>query len=70
MAPETLTLDIKGQWRPTDSHADIWSLGEFASGLELIYLGMILHKLLFLHLPYEATTDYDQLEAEILRYPG
>lgn len=31
---------------------------------------MILHKLLFLHLPFENTVDYDDLEAEILRYPG
>jgi hypothetical protein len=31
---------------------------------------MILHKLLFLHLPYGDTDDFDALHAEILRYPG
>ena len=47
-----------GRWRPSDSHADMWSLG------------MILHKLLFLHLPYADTEDFDDLKAEILAYPG
>lgn len=28
MAPETLITDEHGQWRPSDSHADIWSLGQ------------------------------------------
>jgi serine/threonine protein kinase len=28
MAPETLVTDAHGQWRPSDSHADMWSLGE------------------------------------------
>jgi hypothetical protein len=31
---------------------------------------MILHKLLFLALPYTATADFDELQAEIIRYPG
>lgn len=26
-APETLVTDTLGQWRPSDSHADMWSLG-------------------------------------------
>ncbi|GFZ49125.1 hypothetical protein JCM24511_06875 [Saitozyma sp. JCM 24511] len=58
MAPETLVTDSHGMYRPSDSHADMWSLG------------MILHKLLFLHLPYGDTDDFDALHAEILRYPG
>jgi hypothetical protein len=28
-APETLITDLSGQWRPSDSHADMWSLGLF-----------------------------------------
>jgi len=31
---------------------------------------MILHKLLFLHLPYPDTDNYDVLQAAILAYPG
>ncbi|WVW78766.1 hypothetical protein I302_100728 [Kwoniella bestiolae CBS 10118] len=58
MAPETLIQDVQGNWRPSDSHADMWSLG------------MILHKMLFLHLPYPDTDDYDALHKEILAYPG
>ncbi|WVF70093.1 hypothetical protein IAT40_004881 [Kwoniella sp. CBS 6097] len=58
MAPETLVQDLTGQWRPSDSHADMWSLG------------MILHKMLFLHLPYPDTEDYEALMREILAYRG
>ncbi|WWD07970.1 hypothetical protein V865_006080 [Kwoniella europaea PYCC6329] len=58
MAPETLIQDTQGNWRPSDSHADMWSLG------------MILHKMLFLHLPYPDTEDYEALHKEILAYPG
>ncbi|WWC59167.1 uncharacterized protein I303_101715 [Kwoniella dejecticola CBS 10117] len=58
MAPETLMQDLQGNWRPSDSHADMWSLG------------MILHKMLFLHLPYPDTEDFDELHKEILSYPG
>ncbi|ORX34368.1 kinase-like domain-containing protein [Kockovaella imperatae] len=58
MAPETLMIDGKGSYRPSDSHADMWSLG------------MILHKLLFLHLPYSDTDDFEQLQEEILAYQG
>lgn len=31
---------------------------------------MILHKLLFLHLPYTDTEDFDNLQAQIIGYPG
>ena len=31
---------------------------------------MILHKMLFLHLPYTDVDDFDALQADILRYPG
>ncbi|WVR04408.1 hypothetical protein IAU60_001410 [Kwoniella sp. DSM 27419] len=58
MAPETLVQDVLGQWRPSDSHADMWSLG------------LILHKMLFLRLPYPDTEDYEALLREILAYPG
>ncbi|OCF41815.1 IKS protein kinase [Kwoniella heveanensis CBS 569] len=58
MAPETLVQDVTGRWRPSDSHADMWSLG------------MILHKMLFLHLPYPDTEDYEALLKEILAYRG
>ncbi|WVQ97792.1 hypothetical protein IAU59_004906 [Kwoniella sp. CBS 9459] len=58
MAPETLVQDLSGRWRPSDSHADMWSLG------------MILHKMLFLHLPYPDTEDYEALLKEILAYRG
>lgn len=27
-APETVVTDPHGQWRPSDSHADMWSLGK------------------------------------------
>ena len=27
MAPETIVTDPSGRWRPSDSHADMWSLG-------------------------------------------
>jgi hypothetical protein len=30
MAPETIVLDGRGEWRPSDSHADMWSLGELS----------------------------------------
>jgi hypothetical protein len=30
-APETLVTDTLGQWRPSDSHADMWSLGRSAN---------------------------------------
>ncbi len=26
-APETIVTDSHGNWRPSDSHADMWSLG-------------------------------------------
>lgn len=26
-APETIVMDANGDWRPSDSHADMWSLG-------------------------------------------
>ncbi|EIW68718.1 hypothetical protein TREMEDRAFT_32011, partial [Tremella mesenterica DSM 1558] len=58
MAPETLATDALGHWRPSDSHADMWSLG------------MILHKLLFLQLPYSDTEDFDNLKRQILHYQG
>ncbi|KAK1926387.1 kinase-like domain-containing protein [Papiliotrema laurentii] len=58
MAPETIVVDSTGHWRPSDSHADMWSLG------------MILHKMLFLHLPYPDTEDFDALHAAILDYRG
>ncbi|BEI82938.1 hypothetical protein CcaverHIS002_0308060 [Cutaneotrichosporon cavernicola] len=58
MAPETIVTDTRGNWRPSDSHADMWSLG------------MVLHKLLFLRLPYEFTEDLQRLHVEIVAYPG
>ncbi|KAL7418392.1 putative serine/threonine-protein kinase iks1 [Cryptotrichosporon argae] len=58
MAPETLVVNDQGNWRPSDSHADVWSLG------------IILHKLLFLHLPYSQLDDLTRLHAEIVAYPG
>jgi hypothetical protein len=36
----------------------------------LIVPGLILHKLLFLHLPYAETADFAALQAEIISYPG
>jgi hypothetical protein len=32
--------------------------------------GLILHKLLFLHLPYTSTEDFVALQAEIITYQG
>ncbi|KAK8846730.1 hypothetical protein IAR55_005817 [Kwoniella newhampshirensis] len=58
MAPETLDVGPNGQYRPSDSQADMWSLG------------MILHKMLFLHLPYPDTDDYDVLHRDIVAYRG
>lgn len=58
MAPETLVQDAKGRFRPSDSHADMWSLG------------MILYKMMFLKLPYEECDSYDVLRAQILSYMG
>lgn len=29
-APETIAMDVHGDWRPSDSHADMWSLGKQA----------------------------------------
>jgi len=31
-APETLITDSTGSWRPSDSHADMWSLGKLQCG--------------------------------------
>ncbi|OXG18560.1 other/IKS protein kinase [Cryptococcus neoformans Tu401-1] len=58
MAPETLVQDSKGRFRPSDSHADMWSLG------------MILYKMMFLKLPYEECDNYDVLRAQIISYKG
>ncbi|ORY26882.1 kinase-like domain-containing protein [Naematelia encephala] len=58
MAPETIIVDGQGKYRPSDSHADMWSLG------------LILHKLLFLNLPYTDTDDYNALQAQIEAYEG
>lgn len=57
-APETLVANAQGYFRAADSHADMWSLG------------MILHKMIFLHLPYGETEDFGALMQEILRYQG
>ncbi|OXB37711.1 other/IKS protein kinase [Cryptococcus neoformans] len=58
MAPETLVQDSEGRFRPSDSHADMWSLG------------MILYKMMFLKLPYEECDNYDVLRAQIISYKG
>lgn len=58
MAPETLIQDAEGRFRPSDSHADMWSLG------------MILYKMMFLKLPYEECDNYDVLRAQIISYMG
>ncbi|KZP23449.1 kinase-like protein [Athelia psychrophila] len=76
-APETLPAPHTGRLQPTDSKADLWSLG------------MILHKLLFFRLPYryaaagdengeasahaqdlEEGEKMERLEREIQTYPG
>jgi serine/threonine protein kinase len=72
-APESLSRSSNGGLRPADSKADMWSLG------------MVLHRLLFLRLPYEtanrdAASDsrdeltgperMEKLEQEVLEYPG
>lgn len=41
-----------------DSKSDIWSLG------------IILHKLIFLHTPYRESDDFAQLQDEIVNYKG
>ncbi|KAL1408407.1 putative serine/threonine-protein kinase iks1 [Vanrija albida] len=58
MAPETIVVDAKGHWRPSDSHADMWSLG------------VVLHKMVFLKTPYQFTDDLDALHNEIIAYTG
>ena len=69
-SPESLPSPQTGILAQMDSKSDIWSLG------------MILHKLLFFHLPYRyasggngssAVGESDKmrrLEGEILEYPG
>jgi serine/threonine protein kinase len=72
-APESLARSPSGGLRPADSKADMWSLG------------MVLHRLLFLRLPYQtanresSSTIRDdltgperlhKLESEVLEYPG
>ncbi|WOO77793.1 putative serine/threonine-protein kinase iksA [Vanrija pseudolonga] len=58
MAPETIVMDVNGHWRPSDSHADMWSLG------------VVLHKMIFLKTPYQFPEDLDALHNEIIAYPG
>ena len=69
-SPESLPSPQTGKLAQMDSKSDIWSLG------------MILHKLLFFHLPYQYASGGDgdnalgegekmeRLEREILEYPG
>jgi serine/threonine protein kinase len=69
-SPESLPSPQTGLLAQMDSKSDIWSLG------------MILHKLLFFHLPYTYASGGDgdstvgegdkmeRLEKEILEYPG
>jgi serine/threonine protein kinase len=71
-APETIRrAPGSGTLRPADSRADMWSLG------------MVLHMLLFLALPFGSAAQYvrngaaltgperlEALESEILGYPG
>ena len=69
-SPESLPSPQTGILAQMDSKSDIWSLG------------MILHKLLFFHLPYAYASGGDgdsaigegekmeRLEKEILEYPG
>jgi len=54
MAPEL----IRPPFVPATQAADLWSLG------------MILHSLLFFRSPYSQTSDVDELEAEVVAYPG
>ncbi|WVQ83973.1 hypothetical protein IAT38_006118 [Cryptococcus sp. DSM 104549] len=58
MAPETLLPDGTGRYRPSDTCADMWSMG------------IILYKLIFLKLPYPETMDFAHLQRVILAYPG
>ncbi|TXT13454.1 hypothetical protein VHUM_00821 [Vanrija humicola] len=58
MAPETIVMDVNGHWRPSDSHADMWSLG------------VVLHKMIFLKTPYQFPDDLEALHNEIIAYPG
>lgn len=59
MPPETFHEDPKsGKLEELSSKADIWSLG------------MILHLLIFLKLPYRQVEDLDQLRVEMLSYRG
>lgn len=69
-APETIVMDVQGNWRPSDSHADMWSLGKMGGEWVLTFSGMILHKMLFLKLPYQASEDLEALHDEILQYRG
>ena len=69
-SPESLPSPQTGILAQMDSKSDVWSLG------------MILHKLLFFHLPYAYASGGDgdgalgegekmeKLEKEILEYPG
>ena len=70
-APESLRSPKSGRLSEIDSKADMWSLG------------MILHKLLFLHLPYNYASDNvepdskrdgreiaNRLEEEVRSYSG
>jgi len=59
-APETLARDPSGSLLQMDSKSDMWSLG------------MILHKLIFLRLPYPEidSTDVDGMERNVLAYEG
>lgn len=69
-APETIVMDVNGDWKPSDSHADMWSLGKRRRNVLLTCVGMILHKMLFLKLPYQASDDLAALHDEIVRYRG
>ena len=63
-------MDANGDWRPSDSHADMWSLGRAKRATSTDFAGMILHKMLFLKLPYRASEDLAALHDEIIRYSG
>ncbi|KZT51202.1 kinase-like protein [Calocera cornea HHB12733] len=54
MAPEL----IKPPYIPASKAADLWSLG------------MILHSMIFFRSPYSQVGDVDELESEVLAYPG